>query len=220
MFPQGFLVVPTNIGHSERGGFTIALSVLVNADSSGYAPADSAVAAFSSADGQLSWSLTSNTNGTWSVHLCMTGVCAAVTTVPTRTFSYFRSVAARYRSDVETVEIWVNRGIELSVGGLAAHDLVRLLTDSGQATLCKCNSSSTLRRLLWHEVCMYVCMLTWPSTRTLTPPTKLDKVTANAQKPWLRWLLIAQQCSCSGGGKCACVSPPQQGTHVLHLTCL
>lgn len=122
---QGFLVPARTFKHSRAGGFTAALRVLVEVDSSGQPPANAAVVSFSSADAQVSWSLESQVDGTWKAYVCLNGTCTTTQTLNSMAFSQFESVAVRYRSDTERVEIFVNGKSETLNAPDDLHEMVR-----------------------------------------------------------------------------------------------
>eukprot|EP00892_Ulva_mutabilis_P012434 jgi/Ulvmu1/9563/UM053_0052.1 len=123
---QGLLFDRNYMGHSERGGFTFVLSVRRGVDpNTGDPPAEYKVASFSSQDGQILWELTSRTDGKWNVRLCLSGGCGSMMSDRSWAFLAFDTIALRYRSDTERVELWVDGIIEGCSNDQSLHILLK-----------------------------------------------------------------------------------------------
>lgn len=123
--PQGFLIPERTFRHSQAGGFTAVLKVRVEADSSGAAPADAALVALASSDGQVAWRLQSDVAGSWTAVVCAGGVCASTTASDGGPVGLIRRVAVRYRSGPERVDIFVNNMMAATSNSDGVHDMVR-----------------------------------------------------------------------------------------------
>lgn len=103
------------------------LKVRVDADSSGAPPADAALVALSSSDGQVAWRLQSDTSGSWTAVVCTGGVCASTSTSDLGAVGLLRRLAMRYRSGPERLDIFVNGQMVTTNNSDGVHDVVRLL---------------------------------------------------------------------------------------------
>lgn len=126
--PQGFLIPARTFTHSRGSGFTAVLKVVVEADSSGAPPADAALVALASSDGQVAWRLQSDVTDGLTAVVCTGGACASTSTSPDLGLvGLFRVVAVRYRSDMEHLDIFFNGQMITTNNSDGVHDMVRLL---------------------------------------------------------------------------------------------